>query len=73
LLLAPTICSRKFSGTGEPSFIIALSVAGIAYLLAIRELLSTPNSRTASSSSGSPWLLCGMFYSYGCHRVLDAQ
>ena len=42
LLLALTICSRKFSGTGEPSFIIALSVAGIAYLLAIRELLSTP-------------------------------
>lgn len=42
LLLALTICSRKFSGTGEPSFIIALAVAGIAYLLAIRELLSTP-------------------------------
>ena len=42
LLLALTICSRKFSGTGEPSFIIALSVAGVAYLLAIRELLSPP-------------------------------
>lgn len=46
LLLALTICSRKFSGTGEPSFIIALALAGIAYLLAIRELLSTPKFRS---------------------------
>src|SRR5205807_7275133 len=31
-----------FSRTGEPSFIIPLAAAGVAYLLAIRELLSTP-------------------------------
>jgi hypothetical protein len=42
LLVALTICSRKLSSVGEPSFIIPLAVAGIAYLLAIRELFSTP-------------------------------
>ncbi|HKW33926.1 MAG TPA: hypothetical protein VJN92_13035 [Candidatus Acidoferrum sp.] len=42
LLVALTICSRNFSHTGEPSFIIPLAVAGVAYLLAIRELFSTP-------------------------------
>jgi hypothetical protein len=40
--VALTICSRKFSSIGEPSFIIPLAVAGIAYLLAIREFFSTP-------------------------------
>jgi alpha-1,6-mannosyltransferase len=42
LLVSLTICSRKFSGMGEPSFIIPLAVAGIAYLLAIREFFYTP-------------------------------
>ena len=42
LLVALTICSRNFSRTGEPSFFIPLAVAGVAYLLAIREFLSTP-------------------------------
>lgn len=42
LLLALAICSRKFSSAGEPSFISWLAVAGIAYLLAIREFFSTP-------------------------------
>jgi alpha-1,6-mannosyltransferase len=42
LLVALTICSRKLSSMGEPSFIIPLAVAGIAYLLAIREFFSTP-------------------------------
>jgi alpha-1,6-mannosyltransferase len=42
LLVTLTICSRKFSSIGEPSFIIPLAVAGIAYLLAIRELFATP-------------------------------
>jgi hypothetical protein len=42
LLVALTICSRNFSRTGGPSFFIPLAVAGVAYLLAIRELLSTP-------------------------------
>src|SRR5207248_53705 len=31
----------KFSSLGAPSFIVPLAVAGVAYLLAIRELLST--------------------------------
>jgi len=42
MLAALTICSRKLSSTGEPSFIIPLAVAGIAYLLAFREFFSTP-------------------------------
>jgi alpha-1,6-mannosyltransferase len=42
LFVALTICSRKLSSVGEPSFIIPLAVAGIAYLFAIRELFSTP-------------------------------
>ena len=41
LLVALTICSRNFSRTGEPSFIIPLAVAGIAYLLAVREFFQT--------------------------------
>jgi len=43
LLVSLTICSRKFGSVGEPSFIIPLTVAGIAYLSAIREFFSTPN------------------------------
>jgi len=42
LLVALTICSRNFSRVGEPSFFIPLAVAGVAYLLATRELFSTP-------------------------------
>jgi hypothetical protein len=42
LFLALTICSRNFSRTGAPSFLMPLAVAGAAYLLAVRELLSTP-------------------------------
>src|SRR6202045_2369191 len=42
LLAALTICSHNFSRRGEQSFIIPLAVAGVAYLLAIRELFSTP-------------------------------
>jgi hypothetical protein len=41
LLVALTICSGKFSSIGEPSFIIPLLVAGIAYLFAMREFFST--------------------------------
>jgi hypothetical protein len=40
LLLALTVCSRKFGSLGAPSFLIPLGVAGIAYLLAIREFFS---------------------------------
>jgi alpha-1,6-mannosyltransferase len=41
ILVALTICSGKFGSMGAPSFVIPLAVAGIAYLLAIRELFST--------------------------------
>jgi alpha-1,6-mannosyltransferase len=40
LLASLTICSRNFGSMGGPSFIIPLAVAGIAYLLAIREFFS---------------------------------
>jgi alpha-1,6-mannosyltransferase len=40
LLVSLTICSRNLGSVGEPSFIIPLAVAGIAYLLAIREFFS---------------------------------
>lgn len=43
LLLLMAICSCKFNGEAEPSFIILLSAAGIAYLLAVREFFSTPS------------------------------
>ncbi len=42
ILAAMTICARNFSSRGAPSFLIPLAVAGIAYLLAIREFFSTP-------------------------------
>ena len=41
LLVSMTICSHNFCRTGEPSYIMPLAVAGVAYLLAIRELFST--------------------------------
>jgi hypothetical protein len=40
LFVALATCSRNFSRTGEPSFLMPLAVAGAAYLLAIRELWS---------------------------------
>ena len=40
MLAALTTCSR--SSRGAPSFLIPLAIAGIAYLLAIREFFSTP-------------------------------
>ena len=43
MLVSLTICSRNFSSMGAPSFMIPLAVAGIAYLLAVREFFSTPN------------------------------
>jgi alpha-1,6-mannosyltransferase len=41
LLVTLTICSRQFRNPGAPSFMVPLAVAGIAYLLAIREFFST--------------------------------
>ena len=42
ILAALAICSRNFGSMGAPCFVIPLAVAGVAYLLAIRELFSTP-------------------------------
>jgi alpha-1,6-mannosyltransferase len=42
LCVALTICSRHFGDRGGPSFMASMTVAGIAYLLAIREFLATP-------------------------------
>jgi hypothetical protein len=42
LVVSLFLCSFNFSRIGDPSFIVPLVVAGIAYLLAIREFLTTP-------------------------------
>ena len=42
LCFALTFCSRYFSDRGGLPFMISLTVAGIAYLLAIREVFATP-------------------------------
>jgi alpha-1,6-mannosyltransferase len=42
LCVALSICSRNFGDRGGPYFMASLTVAGIAYLLAIRELFATP-------------------------------
>ena len=42
LCVALTICSRYFSDRGGPHFMASLTLAGIAYLLAIREFFATP-------------------------------
>lgn len=39
---ALTVCSHYFGDRGGPPFIACLALAGIAYLLAIRELFATP-------------------------------
>jgi hypothetical protein len=44
LFVALTICSRNFLDRGGPYFMASLTVAGIAYLLAIREFFSNPKS-----------------------------
>jgi alpha-1,6-mannosyltransferase len=42
LCVALTICSRNFGDRGGPYFMSSLTLAGIAYLLAIREFFATP-------------------------------
>jgi glycosyl transferase family 87 len=42
LVVSQFLCSFNFSRIGDPSFIVPLVVAGIAYLLAIREFFATP-------------------------------
>ena len=43
LLVSLIICSRNFGGDGEAFPVIPLLVAGVAYLLAIREFFCTPS------------------------------
>lgn len=42
LCAALTICSRYFGDRGGPGFMASLAIAGVAYLLAIRELFAAP-------------------------------
>jgi alpha-1,6-mannosyltransferase len=42
LWVALTICSRNFGDRGGPYFMASLTLAGIVYLLAIREFFATP-------------------------------
>jgi alpha-1,6-mannosyltransferase len=42
LCMALSICSRNFADRGGPYFMGALTVAGVAYLLATREFFATP-------------------------------
>ena len=42
LCVALTICSRNFGDRGGPYFMASLTLAGIAYLFAVREFFSTP-------------------------------
>ena len=73
LCVALTICSRNFGDRGGPYFMASLTLAGIVYLLAIREFFATPRfeRRVASelSSLGSSWLLCGTLNFFGCPRA----
>jgi alpha-1,6-mannosyltransferase len=41
LFIALMVCSRHFDDRGGPYFMVSLTVAGIAYLLAIREFFAT--------------------------------
>src|SRR5437588_470859 len=45
LCVALTICSRNFGDRGGPYFMTSLTVAGIVYLLAIREFFATSRFR----------------------------
>src|SRR5882672_8462145 len=42
LCVALTICSRNFGDRGGPYFMASLTLAGIVYLLAIREFFAIP-------------------------------
>jgi alpha-1,6-mannosyltransferase len=42
LCVALTICSRNFGDRGGPYFMASLTIAGVVYLLAIREFFATP-------------------------------
>jgi len=54
---------------GEPSFFIPLAVAGVAYLLAIREFLSTPEFPKRVIFFGLALSALWHFHSCECHPV----
>ena len=62
MFVALVVSTRLPGGVGAPLYLIALAVAGIAYLFALREFSSRRNSPAASSSSGWCWPLCGIFH-----------
>ncbi len=45
LCVALSMCSRNFGDRGGPHFMVALTIAGIAYLVAVRELFGAPGFR----------------------------
>jgi glycosyl transferase family 87 len=51
LCVALTICSRNFADRGGPYFMAALTLAGIAYLLSVRELFRVRGSRATPGFS----------------------
>src|SRR6202166_11600 len=51
LCVALTICSRSFSDRGGPYFMASLTLAGIAYLLAIREFFRGRGARATPEFS----------------------
>ena len=65
LCVALTICSRNFDDKGGPCFMASLTLAGIVYLLAVRELSLRQDLPDASSSLGSSWRLCGTLNFFG--------
>lgn len=46
LLVALTICARHFGDRGGPQFMVALTLAGVAYLLALREFFTSAKLST---------------------------
>ena len=72
LCVALTICSRDFGDRGGPYFMAFLTLAGIAYLLAVREFFATPKFEPfpdALSSLGSFSPQCGRSNFFGRLRA----
>ena len=49
MFVALVACTRMPGGVGSTSYLITLAIAGIAYLLAVREISPRRDSRAASS------------------------
>src|SRR5579863_2084504 len=70
LCVALTMCSRYFGDRGGPHFMACFAIAGIAYLLAVREFFAGRNLNEAFPgalwSSGSCWRQFGTLHFFGC-------